>query len=92
MRAVPPSPILIAKIAFHEAMHNKVVRDVHNLGGGGLSSRAISEGTAMTDIDKGAMAEVLGRDRPQWTNGCRDHSQVIIPRNQPVPILGRDLD
>lgn len=82
MTSVRPTPVLVAKTAFHEAMHNKVTRNVHGLGGGGISSAVITDSTPLTNIDKRAMAEVLGRDRSQWTQGCRDYWGVIVPRQQ----------
>jgi hypothetical protein len=65
---------LMARIAFHELMHNKLHWEGTRLhgseGGGGLAQETVNESTQLTDANKTLMAGVLGNDRPQWTGGC----------------------
>jgi len=63
---------LVAKLAFHECMHNKIdaapgstVLDIHN--GDGLAAATISNGTDLTDANISQMASNLGRKVIQHT-------------------------
>ncbi|HVE57851.1 MAG TPA: hypothetical protein VNB22_13550 [Pyrinomonadaceae bacterium] len=63
---------LVAKLAFHECMHNKIdaapgssVADIHN--GDGLAAATISNGTGLTDKNISLMAANLGRKVIQHT-------------------------
>jgi hypothetical protein len=63
---------LVAKLAFHECMHNKIdtpagstVADIHS--GDGLAAAMISNGTDLTDKNISMMAANLGRKVVQHT-------------------------
>lgn len=63
---------LVAKLAFHECMHNKIdtppastTADIHS--GDGLAAATISNGTDLTDKNIGLMAANLGRKVIQHT-------------------------
>ncbi len=63
---------LVAKLAFHECMHNKIdapagstVADIHN--GDGLAAASISNGSDLTDKNIALMAANLGRKVIQHT-------------------------
>ena len=71
-------PGAIAKLAFHELMHNKldaqtepsarVVQDIHTHGGGGLAtSQPIGENTPLTDDNIRLMRSALGLNIPQYS-------------------------
>lgn len=64
---------LVANIAFHEALHNKLeptpVADIHTIGGGGLSSPTVSRGMRPTDAEINYLVKSLDRNVPQYTLG-----------------------
>ena len=66
---------LVANLAFHEAMHNKLdahptlrsMADIHKLKNGGLSRQTgIAAGTKLSQADVNAMAPALTRQVPQF--------------------------
>jgi hypothetical protein len=67
-------PVILARLAFHELMHNRL-----QLGGkgptdglhaqGGLASWQIDASTPYTDANKNAMAAVISNPITQWTDG-----------------------
>jgi hypothetical protein len=59
---------LIAKLAFHELMHNKLEPfNVHSQGGGGLATDGIiTSSTPLNDTNKELMAKKLTRRIPQY--------------------------
>lgn len=67
---------LVAKLAFHECMHNKLdaptpatVVDIHGAAGGnGLASVNINNGTELTPANIALMASALHKSVPQYTN------------------------
>jgi len=60
--------ILIARLAFHELMHNKLEAfDIHSKGGGGLATGGvITSSTPLNDTNKELMAKSLGKRVPQF--------------------------
>jgi hypothetical protein len=65
------TPALVARVAFHEAMHNKTHWNDRRLHGrGGLARATVLDNTRLTRQNIQDMARVLGRNRPQWTGGC----------------------
>ncbi len=60
--------LLIAKLAFHELMHNKLEPfSVHTSGGGGLATGGmITSSTPLNDTNKELMAKKLGKRIPQY--------------------------
>jgi hypothetical protein len=60
--------LLLAKLAFHELMHNKLEKfDVHGGGGGGLATGSpITSSTPLTDKNKELMAKALAKKVPQY--------------------------
>lgn len=70
--------ILLAKLAFHEAMHNKKRwTDAQLHPTGGLAGSPITAATPLTDANIALMAAVLGRNRPQWTGGCAAYNDPL---------------
>ena len=65
------TPALVARVAFHEAMHNKTRWNDRRLHGrGGLAGARVLDNTRLTNQNIQDMARFLGRNRPQWTGGC----------------------
>jgi hypothetical protein len=66
---------LIANMAFHELMHNKldaqqngaIVASIHTSGGGGLADLNITPATDITDENRNLMRNALFRGIPQFT-------------------------
>ena len=60
--------LLIARLAFHELMHNKLEPfNVHSKGGGGLATDGvITSSTPLNDTNKEVMAKKLGKRVPQY--------------------------
>ena len=66
---------LVANIAFHELMHNKLdapsidktIKDVHALGGSGLAEATVGRGSQLTPQNIAWMAGALGKKIPQFT-------------------------
>jgi hypothetical protein len=88
---------LIANLAFHELMHNKldalpmggggVIDDIHRLGGGGLATGGkISSGTSPTPTNLKLMARNLGQRVPQFTQAV---TTLVISAGMPKLINGR---
>lgn len=64
---------LLAKVIFHEILHNKTGWSNSRLHGhhhGGVSAEAIRADTLVTDEDLDLMGTHLGAAHPQWTGGC----------------------
>lgn len=64
-------PLLVANLAFHEILHNKLepkpVADIHSIGGGGLSSPTVNRGMRPSKEEISKMAAALGNNVPQYT-------------------------
>ena len=62
-------PVLLARLAFHELMHNrlKMGENLHHLGG--LAAAVIYKDTPLTDSNIKRMAAVLRSPITQWTAG-----------------------
>ena len=66
---------LVANIAFHELMHNKLdapstdktIDDVHASGGSGLAEATVARGSQLTPQNIALMAGALGKKIPQFT-------------------------
>lgn len=77
---------LVAKLAFHECMHNKIdastpatVADIHGkAGGGGLASANISNGTDLTPENIALMAQVLDKAVPQYTDEMNARTKFLL--------------
>lgn len=63
--------LLLAKLCFHELMHNKLEKfDVHANGGGGLAtSSPITSSTMLTEKNKELMAGALNKSVLQYQGG-----------------------
>ena len=64
---------LLAKVAFHEVLHNKTGWSNSRLHGhhhGGVSAASIRADSVMNDEDLDLMGTHLGAAHPQWTGGC----------------------
>lgn len=66
---------LVANIAFHELLHNKLdtakpvsTGDIHALGGSGLSSPTVSSGMRPSTTEIGLMAAALSKKGKQFTS------------------------
>jgi hypothetical protein len=68
---------MLAKLAFHEAMHNKTHQGsgLHN--GGGLAASPLLAGSQLTRANIQIMAGALGRARAQWTGGCSAYNDPL---------------
>ncbi len=64
-------PRLVANIAFHEILHNKLepspLADIHGIGGGGLSSPTVNSGMRPTTAEITPMGAALSRNVQQYT-------------------------
>ena len=60
---------LLAVLAFHELMHNKLGSGNHMHGQGGLAAAVVSGSTTLNPGNISAMAQHLGDKRKQWTGG-----------------------
>lgn len=64
-------PLLVANLAFHEILHNKLepapVADIHGIGGGGLSSPTVNRGMRPSQAEINHMAGALSRNVSQYT-------------------------
>lgn len=68
--AVGPDPVLLAKLAFHELMHNRLKQgDEMHADQDGLGAKVIGPDTQISSRNMRSMAQVLRRPCPQWTNG-----------------------
>jgi hypothetical protein len=64
---------LLAKVAFHEILHNKTGWGngrLHHHHRGGISSATIGVDTPVVDADLDLMGSHLGSHHAQWTGGC----------------------
>ncbi len=68
---------MLAKLIFHEAMHNKTHRGSALHQGDGLAVSPITAGSQLTAANIRAMAGVLNRSRPQWSGGCSAYNDPI---------------
>lgn len=60
---------VLAPLAFHESMHNKLVIDGRLHTQGGLAAGTVDEKTPLTVANKSAMAGALTNKVKQWTDG-----------------------
>jgi hypothetical protein len=68
---------MLAKLAFHEAMHNKTHQGSGLHHGGGLAASPLRSGSQLTRPNIRTMASALGRARAQWTGGCTAYNDPI---------------
>jgi len=64
---------LLAKVVFHEVLHNKTGWGNSRLHGhhhGGVSAASIRHDTVVSDEDLDLMGTHVGAAHPQWTGGC----------------------
>lgn len=76
LSAAPRRPVGIAKLLFHELMHNKLdshpdpalrsCADIHTSGGGGVALAEIDFQTPLTEQNAALMRDALGRQIPQF--------------------------
>jgi hypothetical protein len=59
----------VAKLIFHEAMHNKLHKGESLHAQGGLASEIIYPDTALNDKNIESMAKALSKSQSQWTGG-----------------------
>lgn len=71
------NPAMLAKLAFHEAMHNKTHRGSNLHSGGGLAVSPITSRSTLTTANIRLMQGVLGTSRPQWTGGCTAYNDPL---------------
>ncbi len=71
------SAALVARLAFHEAMHNKSHSGNGLHGQNGLAQETITETTALTSQNIRFMGRYLGRNRSQWTGGCAYYNDPL---------------
>ncbi|MGB5486445.1 MAG: hypothetical protein WBN06_03580 [Lysobacterales bacterium] len=71
------NPAMLAKLAFHEAMHNKTHRGNNLHSGGGLAASPITQSSTLTTANIRLMGGVLARSRPQWTGGCLAYNNPL---------------
>lgn len=64
------APAMVAKLAFHEAMHNKMHSGSDLHGQNGLAVSPLDPSSTLSADNKRRMARVLGTNRRQWTGGC----------------------
>jgi hypothetical protein len=70
VRAVSTSAAGLARLAFHELMHNRLkASDAVLHPQGGLASDTVDETTALTPANAAAMSAVIGTPIVQWTAG-----------------------
>jgi hypothetical protein len=63
-------PLFLAKIAFHELMHNRLrLSNAELHGQGGLASASIQANTPLTPANIQSMAKVIADPITQWTEG-----------------------
>ena len=65
---------LLAKVAFHEALHNKTGwsnNRLHHYRGGSITAAVLRVDTGINDRDLDLMGQHLGRRHRQWSGGCR---------------------
>lgn len=63
------NPRMLARLAYHEAMHNKLKKGDAMHSHGGLAGSPIYEDTKDTQANIKRFAEALGKNRHQWTGG-----------------------
>jgi hypothetical protein len=71
------NPAMLAKLAFHEAMHNKTHRGANLHRGDGLAVTPLTEASQLTRANIRIMAGVLVRSRAQWTGGCTAYNDPL---------------
>jgi hypothetical protein len=76
---------LVAKLAFHECMHNKIdtppgatITDIHTQGGQGLAMENINNGTDLTDKNVSLMAAALGKNVLQHTETMSAYTKFLL--------------
>jgi hypothetical protein len=82
-------PVMLAKLAFHECMHNKLRLGQTSATGpdglhssqDGLGQESITESTPLTSRNSKAMTAALARPVPQWSDGIQ---QVLTGMNDPL--------
>jgi hypothetical protein len=74
-------PLLLANLAFHELMHNrlKVGNSLHRQGG--LASAVVYNSTEITKDNIRAMAKVISKPIKQWTDGI---ALLADGKNDPI--------
>jgi len=69
---------ILAKLIFHEAMHNKLAMGNEMHPKAGLAASPVGPNSALSQPNIADMAAALDRDRPQWTAGI----QLLISESQ----------
>lgn len=63
------SPKELARLAYHEAMHNKLHKDKSLHGLGGLAAEVITASTKQKASNNKTMGQALNRSQKQWLGG-----------------------
>jgi hypothetical protein len=70
VRVTSSSAPLLARLAFHELMHNRLqASDATLHPQGGLAAASVSDTTALSPANATAMSNVIGTPITQWTQG-----------------------
>lgn len=77
---------VLARLAFHEAMHNKLRlgNEMHTQGG--MASKSVGAETPLTDANIAAMAAAMRSPVPQWPEGFEVLRQARIRRDNNDPM------
>ena len=68
---------MLAKLAFHEAMHNKTHQGSGLHGGDGLAVSPVTASSTLSRANIRTMAGLLARSRPQWSGGCTAYNDPL---------------
>jgi hypothetical protein len=68
---------MLAKLAFHETMHNKTHQGAGLHSSGGLAASPITPSSSLTAANIRTMAGLLARSRPQWAGGCTAYNDPL---------------
>jgi hypothetical protein len=70
VRVTSASPAALARLAFHELMHNRLKQDDDKLHPqGGLAGKIVGATTALSPANAAAMSAVISNPISQWTAG-----------------------
>jgi len=80
---------VLAKLAFHEAMHNKLRQGQELHAGGGLASAGVGSDKSLTDINVAAMAAAMKTPVKQYPEGFEFLRQARLRRDAGDPMWNR---
>ena len=76
---------VLAKLAFHEAMHNKLRQGAELHAGGGLASAGVGSDKSLSDDNIAAMAAAMRTPVKQWPEGFEVLRQARLRRDANDP-------